>query len=65
MMARLEPRPPPAVGGDSSFWAPQARALAPTHEVLALDFVRPAAELSMAAFASMVVAGPRSTQSNR
>jgi acetolactate synthase-1/2/3 large subunit len=46
----------PAVGGDSSFWAPQARALAPTHEVLALDLVRPAAEVSMAAFADDVAA---------
>lgn len=46
----------PAVGGDSSFWAPQARALARTHEVLALDLVRPAAEVSMEAFADDVAA---------
>lgn len=44
----------PAVGGDHSFWAPQVRALADTHEVLALDLVRPAAEVSMAAFADDV-----------
>jgi acetolactate synthase I/II/III large subunit len=46
----------PAVGGDPSFWAPQAHALADTHEVLALDLVRPAAEVSMAAFADDVAA---------
>lgn len=46
----------PAVGGDSSFWAPQARALARTHDVLALDLVRPAGEVSMAAFADDVAA---------
>lgn len=46
----------PAVGGDRSFWEPQARALASSHEVLALDLVRPAAEVSMAAFADDVAA---------
>lgn len=46
----------PAVGGDSSFWRPQVEALASDYETLALDLVRPAAEVSMAAFADDVAA---------
>lgn len=46
----------PAVGGDHTFWAPQVEALSRDYEILALDFVRPAAEVSMAAFADDVAA---------
>ncbi len=46
----------PAVGGDRSFWRPQVEALAGDYEVLALDLVRPAAEVSMAGFADDVAA---------
>lgn len=45
-----------AVGGDKSFWRPQVEALSGAYEVLALDLVRPAEEVSMAAFADDVAA---------
>jgi acetolactate synthase-1/2/3 large subunit len=44
----------PAVGGDSTFWRPQVEALSDEYEVLALDLVRPAGEVSMLAFADDV-----------
>ncbi|MBK7829127.1 thiamine pyrophosphate-requiring protein [Nannocystis sp.] len=46
----------PAVGGDSTFWRPQLAALADDYATLALDLVRPAAEVSMAGFADDVAA---------
>jgi len=44
-----------AVGGDSSFWAPQMTAFGREYHVLAVDLVRPAAEVTMAGFADDVV----------
>jgi acetolactate synthase-1/2/3 large subunit len=46
----------PAVGGDHSFWEPQAQALAPDYAVLAPDLVRAADQVSMAGFADDVAA---------
>lgn len=46
----------PAVGGDATFWRPQLDALADDYATLALDLVRPAAEVSMAGFADDVAA---------
>ncbi len=46
----------PAVGGDPSFWRPQLEALADDYATLAIDLVRPAAEVSMAGFADDVAA---------
>jgi acetolactate synthase-1/2/3 large subunit len=41
----------PAVGADSTCWAPQIKSLSPRYRVLALDFRRPAQEVSIAGFA--------------
>jgi len=43
-----------AVGGDSTFWRPQVEALKSAYETFAIDFVCPAEQVSMAAFADDV-----------